>query len=717
MTTLWSIRTRLLTCNHHYYCFGLPKYKLRSQRSLWTTVTTVGPNALRDWQSAMQLLPTALVSHQGPAPILAILLVSPHFSAAEIEALPAHIMTQLKPASLIGAVVDAVSLPVNTPAWSLTLLTQDARSTTSDASTHSPDSHVHTFSIPIGLGREQRNKSVGRWSSVSESPWSPKKSPIADPSSLQFKTISQRVPLAPLELLPPHLANQRSDPSTLLVFTDNEPLDLMQCLHAQFPLSTQIGLIGSRTPFITGRPFTLFLNNQVLSGGAVGVSFSGPYSPGQQLSFGKDIFKPRLDLEHSEFTSITSSMVISRCRGNIVLELDGKNASRELLMRIQNARVAAPSDYKIYAHITDPQTDKIGIYALSGGDLAKGTLAIDTTHDLQEGMTIVLMTLRDEPDLKTLVSSETSAGTFEFLSIPAIETAMGKSSKDKRDIYYRLAKEQGWRARSAFKLLQIDEEFSIFEDVKNVVDLCAAPGSWSQVLSRRLASDDPKKQAKIVAVDLQEMASLPGVIQIQGDITKKSTAELIISHFDGEKADMVICDGAPDVTGLHDMDEYIQAQLLLAAFNITSHVLRNGGTFIAKIFRGKDISLLFAQMRLFFPLVDVAKPRSSRDSSIESFIVCRNYTPPSGYVPTMINPLLDLDYNFENELTGVNRSIVPFMACGDLSGFDSDMTYPLPETEDGKYIPLEPVQAPINPPYKSFLEMKQGETKQMKSQD
>nr|KAJ3410788.1 putative tRNA (cytidine(32)/guanosine(34)-2'-O)-methyltransferase [Polyrhizophydium stewartii] len=135
---------------------------------------------------------------------------------------------------------------------------------------------------------------------------------------------------------------------------------------------------------------------------------------------------------------------------------------------------------------------------------------------------------------------------------------------DERDIYYRLAKEQGWRARSAFKLLQVDEEFNIFEGVKRVVDLCAAPGSWSQVLSRKLGSDDPEKQAKIVAVDLQAMAPLPGVHQIQGDITQQSTAELIISHFDGEQADLVVCDGAPDVTGLHDMDEYIQAQLLLA---------------------------------------------------------------------------------------------------------------------------------------------------------
>ncbi|KAE8581903.1 hypothetical protein XENTR_v10019860 [Xenopus tropicalis] len=143
---------------------------------------------------------------------------------------------------------------------------------------------------------------------------------------------------------------------------------------------------------------------------------------------------------------------------------------------------------------------------------------------------------------------------------------MGRSSKDKRDIYYRLAKEEGWRARSAFKLLQLDEEYRLFQGVQRAVDLCAAPGSWSQVLSRKLrGSEEQSGQVKIVAVDLQAMAPLPGVIQIQGDITKVSTAHEIIRHFEGQPADLVVCDGAPDVTGLHDIDEYIQAQLLLAA--------------------------------------------------------------------------------------------------------------------------------------------------------
>ena len=86
------------------------------------------------------------------------------------------------------------------------------------------------------------------------------------------------------------------------------------------------------------------------------------------------------------------------------------------------------------------------------------------------------------------------------------------------------------------------------------------------------------------------------------------------------------------MTGLHDLDEYVQAQLLLAALNITTHVLKLGGTFVAKIFRGKDVTLLFAQLRLFFENVTVAKPKSSRNSSIEAFVVCQNYQPPTGKV-------------------------------------------------------------------------------------
>ncbi|XP_010348481.1 tRNA (cytidine(32)/guanosine(34)-2'-O)-methyltransferase isoform X1 [Saimiri boliviensis] len=281
---------------------------------------------------------------------------------------------------------------------------------------------------------------------------------------------------------------------------------------------------------------------------------------------------------------------------------------------------------------------------------------------------------------------------------------MGRTSKDKRDVYYRLAKENGWRARSAFKLLQLDKEFHLFQGVTRAVDLCAAPGSWSQVLSQKIGGQG---SGHVVAVDLQAMAPLPGVVQIQGDITQLSTAKEIIQHFKGCPADLVVCDGAPDVTGLHDVDEYMQAQLLLAALNIATHVLKPGGCFVAKIFRGRDVTLLYSQLRVFFSSVLCAKPRSSRNSSIEAFAVCQGYDPPEGFMPDLSKPLLDHSYDSDfNQLDGPTRIIVPFVTCGDLSSYDSDRSYPL-DLEDGseyKYTP--PTQPPISPPYQEACTLK-----------
>ncbi len=219
-------------------------------------------------------------------------------------------------------------------------------------------------------------------------------------------------------------------------------------------------------------------------------------------------------------------------------------------------------------------------------------------------------------------------------SASALPVETSRSLACSQDIYYRKAKEVGFRARSAFKLLQLDEEFGLFQGVTRAVDLCAAPGSWSQLLSRQLrhrsgtaaaAAQGNTPVSSVVAVDLQEMAPIDGVTQIQGDITAPSTASSIIQCFEGGRADLVVCDGAPDVTGLHDVDEYVQAQLLLAALHITMKVLKTGGAFVAKVFRGADISLLQAHLRLFFSAVTIAKPFSSRVSSVEAFVVCQGY--------------------------------------------------------------------------------------------
>uniref|UniRef100_A0A8C6W8M7 Putative tRNA (cytidine(32)/guanosine(34)-2'-O)-methyltransferase n=1 Tax=Nannospalax galili TaxID=1026970 RepID=A0A8C6W8M7_NANGA len=281
---------------------------------------------------------------------------------------------------------------------------------------------------------------------------------------------------------------------------------------------------------------------------------------------------------------------------------------------------------------------------------------------------------------------------------------MGRTSKDKGEVYYHLAKEKGWRARSAFKLLQLDEEFQLFQGVTWAVDLCAAPGSWSQVLSQKIGGQKP---GQVVAVDLQAMAPLPGVLQIQGDITQLSTAKEIIQYFEGCPADLVVCDRAPDVTGLHDVDEYMQAQLLLPALNIATYVLKPGGCFVAKIFRGRDVTLLYSQLRVFLSSVLCAKPKSSWNSSIEALTVCQGYDPPEGFVPDLTKPLLEHSYDSDfKQLDGPIHIIVPFVTCGDLSTYDSDRSYPL-DLEDGseyKYTP--PTQPPISPPYQEACKMK-----------
>lgn len=257
-----------------------------------------------------------------------------------------------------------------------------------------------------------------------------------------------------------------------------------------------------------------------------------------------------------------------------------------------------------------------------------------------------------------------------------------------------------------------------------VVDLCAAPGGWSQVIAERLGSAaQGDEENTIIAVDLMEMAPLDGVVQLQGDITHQQTADAIIAHFHGKRAHVVVSDGAPDVLGLHDLDEYLQAQLVLAGLNISLHVLEEGGAFVAKIFRGKEVSLLFAQLRRFFGRVTCAKPKASRNSSFESFVVCQDFHLPDGYVPSMERNLLDLLYLEDlededdddallyNSNVSSERGVCAdalFQGSGDVFGYDADQSYPLEEdgtsSSDGvAYVHQEPLQKPINPPYANAL--------------
>lgn len=109
----------------------------------------------------------------------------------------------------------------------------------------------------------------------------------------------------------------------------------------------------------------------------------------------------------------------------------------------------------------------------------------------------------------------------------------------------------------------------------------------------------------------------------------------------------------------------------LKALNITTHLLRNGGTFVAKVFKGKDTTLMYAQFKSFFKYVQILKPSSSRSGSIEAFLVCREYLQPEDYVPILINPISNRPYNESATLAPLNQALMPFTSSGDLTGFDA----------------------------------------------
>ena len=238
-----------------------------------------------------------------------------------------------------------------------------------------------------------------------------------------------------------------------------------------------------------------------------------------------------------------------------------------------------------------------------------------------------------------------------------------KASINRRDVYKRTAVEEGWRARSAYKIMQINETLHIFDGKTKIVDLCAAPGSWSQVAAKMTDSKI------IVAIDLRQIKPIDGVIQIKGDITSEETARDVIRRFNGEKADVVMSDPAPDCVGRIEFDEYFQHGLVRASLAIATMLLDDGGIFVSKIFRTRHIDSVLAQIGCFFSEVYIAKPRASRLSSVESFVVAKGFKCPEGYAPSLITA----------NLPSGDVPDAKFVCCGDLYGFDSERTYPLDE--------------------------------------
>jgi 23S rRNA (uridine2552-2'-O)-methyltransferase len=191
------------------------------------------------------------------------------------------------------------------------------------------------------------------------------------------------------------------------------------------------------------------------------------------------------------------------------------------------------------------------------------------------------------------------------------------------DPYVRQARVQGYRSRAAFKLLEIDRLDKLFRPGMTVVDLGAAPGSWSQVTAERVGG-----KGKVVAVDVLPMAPVPGVTFIQGDFTDADTGAKLRLALEGRPVDLVICDMAPNISGISVSDQARCIALAEAARDFALSALQPDGVFLVKVFHGAGFTELLQSLRAGFARVMTRKPKASRDRSSELYLLCRQSIKP-----------------------------------------------------------------------------------------
>ena len=189
-------------------------------------------------------------------------------------------------------------------------------------------------------------------------------------------------------------------------------------------------------------------------------------------------------------------------------------------------------------------------------------------------------------------------------------------NKQKRDIYVRQSQVDGYRARSAYKLIEINEKFKILKNGISVIDLGASPGSWSQYIAKIV------KSGRIVSIDLKDINEIANTILIKGDFTEIESQKKIKSFFKS-KVDVVVSDMAINTTGIKDIDAIHTGELCKEAMLFSKNNLVKEGRFVSKIFLGTSFNEIVALAKTIFKEVKVFKPKSSRKESKESFIICK----------------------------------------------------------------------------------------------
>tara|TARA_Y100001949_G_C15917470_1_gene299684 strand:+ start:181 stop:792 length:612 start_codon:yes stop_codon:yes gene_type:complete len=188
--------------------------------------------------------------------------------------------------------------------------------------------------------------------------------------------------------------------------------------------------------------------------------------------------------------------------------------------------------------------------------------------------------------------------------------------RQKRDIFVRQSKIEGYRSRAIYKLKEIDEKFKIFKNTTSIIDLGAAPGSWSQYIIRQY------KKSLVLAIDLLDFEHIDKVNKIVGDFTKSENKEKIKNFFD-KKVDVVISDMAVNTTGNKNLDAIVTGELCIEAMEFAIEMLNKKGKFVSKIFMGSSFNEIVADAKKKFREVNIFKPLSSRKDSKESFIICK----------------------------------------------------------------------------------------------